>query len=91
MQNCKCSFDSAPLHRSTISQSPWTLTSFSFPLSPFPSNLKNHFPLLQSILGETKVNSAILYRQGSIPGLHSWTALLYFQYWETRKACCILV
>ncbi|KAJ7008107.1 hypothetical protein NC653_006962 [Populus alba x Populus x berolinensis] len=95
MQNCKCSFDSAPLHRSLskfqvpVSHSP-NLPG-PFPLSPFPNNLKNHFLPIRSILGETKVNSAILHRQRSIPGLHSWTALLYFQYWDTRKAYCILV
>ncbi|KAJ6963579.1 hypothetical protein NC652_002024 [Populus alba x Populus x berolinensis] len=63
MQNCKCSFNSAPLHRSTNlfpnSKSPSpTLPIFldpdSFPLSPFPSNLKNHFPLIRSVLGKTK-------------------------------------
>ena len=172
MQNCKCSFDLAPLHRSTsdhsffkfqvpVSHSPTLPDSFS--LSPFPGNLKNHIPPIRSVLGETKVridsqSQALFflsnggdYRQklsrysvnlclssgystitwfaagvlgifskGELCctalnlclillalvlqilqfcidneafqlGLHSWTALFYFQYWDTRKACCILV
>ncbi|KAI9381507.1 hypothetical protein POPTR_015G116750v4 [Populus trichocarpa] len=100
MQNCKCSFDLAPLHRSTsdhsffkfqvpVSHSPTLPDSFS--LSPFPGNLKNHIPPIRSVLGETKILQFCIDNEAFQPGLHSWTALLYFQYWDTRKACCILV
>ncbi|KAJ6996793.1 hypothetical protein NC653_013403 [Populus alba x Populus x berolinensis] len=55
MQNCECSFDSAPLHRSQHQ----SLSKFHVPVSYllflFPNNLKNHFPLIRSVLGETKV------------------------------------
>jgi hypothetical protein len=32
-----------------------SLTPFPFSLSPFPSKLRNHFPPIWSVLGETKV------------------------------------
>ncbi|KAJ6856523.1 hypothetical protein NC651_038229 [Populus alba x Populus x berolinensis] len=72
MQNCKCSFDSAPLHRSTsdhslskfqvpISHSPSPSLPDSFSLSPFPNNLKNHSPNPERSWRDE--DSAILYRQ----------------------------
>ncbi|KAJ6999020.1 hypothetical protein NC653_014991 [Populus alba x Populus x berolinensis] len=60
--NCKYSFDSAPLHHNTsffpsprlpLSHSPSLPDSFS--ISPFPNNLRNHFPPIRSVLDKTKI------------------------------------
>ncbi|KAJ6975037.1 hypothetical protein NC653_031009 [Populus alba x Populus x berolinensis] len=54
----------------------------SFPLSPFPSNLRNHFPPIQSVLGETKRQKLSRYSVNMClsPGYSTitWFAIGYF-------------